>query len=115
MTGTPVSAFTKRYTPPFDEFEVDHILVPVGKSTEVETIGPSIILVFDGIGVITQGDIQNVIGVKKGDVLFVAAGQTIEVAATVEVNEDAPQTQMPLQLYRAGVNTCLYHSQLAEA
>lgn len=114
LTGTPVSAFTKRYTPPFDEFEVDHILVPVGKSTEVETTGPSILLVFDGIGVITQGDTQNVIGVKKGDVLFVAAGQTIELAATLEVNEDAPQTQMPLQLYRAGVNTCLYHSQLAE-
>lgn len=110
LTGTPVNAFTKRYTPPFDEFEVDHIVVPVGKSIEVESIGPSILLVFDGIGVISQGDTQNVtIGVKKGDIFFVGAGETIEVAATMEVNEDVPQTQIPLQIYRAGVNARVYY------
>lgn len=101
--------------PPFDEFEVDCIMVHVGKSTEVETTGPSILLVFDGIGVITQGGTQNfTLGVKKGNIFFVGAGETIEVAATVEVNVDVPHTPIPLHIYRAGVNARVYQPQHAE-
>ncbi|XP_024379036.1 mannose-6-phosphate isomerase 2 [Physcomitrium patens] len=111
LTGTPVSACTTRYTPPFDEFEVDHIVVPVGESINFENLGPSIFIVFEGIGVVAQSDRQTVTSVKKGDVFFVSAGQNFEIAATVEVDEDvAPAVQAPLHLYRAGVNSCLYHT-----
>lgn len=113
LKGTPVSAFTTRYTPPFAEFEVDHIVVPVGASAQIENLGPSIFLTFEGIGVIVQpGTTGAVTGISKGDVFFVPAGHTIEIAATVEVDgEDiTPLHQTPLQLYRAGVNSCLYHA-----
>lgn len=111
LTGTHVSAYTTRYTPPFDEFEVDHIEVPVGASTAFENIGPSIFLCFEGIGAIAQSDTQTVTGIKKGDVFFVSAAQKFEIAATVEVDQDlASLNQGPLRLYRAGVNSCLYHA-----
>lgn len=110
LPGTHVSAYTTRYTPPFAEFEVDHIVVPVGASTEFENQGPSIFLVFEGIGAIAHSGTQVVTGVTKGDVFFVPANQTIEIAATVEVDQDpASLDQTPLKLYRAGVNSCIYH------
>lgn len=110
LTGTPVSAHTTRYTPPFAEFEVDHISVPVGASTEFQNLGPSIFLVFEGIGAIAQSGTDVVTGVTKGDVFFVPAAQTIKIAATVEEDQDPDSLdQIPLRLYRAGVNSCLYH------
>ena len=110
LTGTHVSAYTTRYTPPFDEFEVDHIEIPVGVSTDFENIGPSIFLCFEGIGVISQFGAKTVTGIKKGDVFFVPADQKIEIAATVEVDQDLVSlNQVPLLLYRAGVNSCIYH------
>lgn len=113
LKGTPVSAFTTRYTPPFAEFEVDHIVVPVGASAQIENLGPSIFLTFEGIGAVVQpGTTGAVTGIAKGDVFFVPAGHTIEIAATVEGDwEDLTSLhQTPLQLYRAGVNSCFYHA-----
>ncbi|KAG0596051.1 hypothetical protein M758_UG220000 [Ceratodon purpureus] len=110
LTGARVSAYTTRYTPPFDEFEVDRIEIPVGASTVFENWGPSIFLCCEGIGAIAQSDTQTVTCIKKGDIFFVAASQKIEIAATVEVNEELISLNQPsLQLYRAGVNSCLYH------
>lgn len=111
LTGTHVSAYTTRYAPPFAEFEVDHVVVPEGASIEFENLGPSIFLVFERIGAIVQSGTQVAFtSVTKGDVFFVSAAQTIEIAATVEVDRDpASLNQIPLQLYRAGVNSCLYH------
>lgn len=110
LTGTHVSAYTTRYTPPFDEFEVDHIEIPVGASTDFENVGPSIFLCFEGIGAIALSDTQTVTGIKKGDIFFVPASQKIEIAATVEVDQDpASLNQVSLRLYRAGANSCIYH------
>jgi mannose-6-phosphate isomerase len=110
LTGTEVGAYTTRYIPPFDEFEVDHIEIPVGASTDFENLGPSVFLCIAGIGVVAQSDTQTVTGIKKGDVFFVPSAQKIEIAATVEVDQDpASLNQAPLQLYRAGVNSCLHH------
>lgn len=110
LTGTQVGAYTTRYIPPFDEFEVDHIEIPVGASTDFENLGPSVFLCIAGIGAVAQSDTKTVTGIKKGDVFFVPSAQKIEIAATVEVDQDpASLNQAPLQLYRAGVNSCLHH------
>ncbi|CAK9210316.1 unnamed protein product [Sphagnum troendelagicum] len=105
LVGNSCAPFTKRYTPPFDEFEVDHIVLPVGSTTEIESAGPSILLVFNGVGAVTQGDTKKVSGVSKGDTIFLPAGKKIELAAVLESEDDARLKQPPLQLYRAGVSS----------
>lgn len=108
LSGTPISPFITRYTPPFDEFEVDHICIPVGSSAELQSVGPSILLVFDGLGAVIEGGPNKIVGMKKGDTFFIPAGEKFEISATVEVDL-ASAEQRPLQLYRAGVNHRVYH------
>ncbi|XP_024398750.1 mannose-6-phosphate isomerase 2 [Physcomitrium patens] len=106
LTGTHVNDYTTRYTPPFDEFEVDHIVVPLGSSSELTTMGPSIFLVFEGIGVIGNNDAEDITGLKKGVIFFVPADQKIVIAAPLDADHSYDDLKRkPLQLYRAGVNS----------
>ncbi|XP_042493111.1 mannose-6-phosphate isomerase 1-like isoform X2 [Macadamia integrifolia] len=93
LRGVPLNPYTKRYIPPFDEFEVDCCILPQGKSTIFPTIpGPSIFLVTAGEGIMQTDSFGETI--SEGAVLFVPADTEISVTAT-----------QGLQLHRAGVNS----------
>ncbi|KAJ7549795.1 hypothetical protein O6H91_07G069700 [Diphasiastrum complanatum] len=104
LTGTPVNSFTKRYSPPFDEFEVDHIVVPSGDKVSFAAIsGPSIYLVCEGVGTLTPQR-STIFGLKVGDIFFIPAGKDIEVSAITEADVSG-KASSSLQLYRAGVSS----------
>ncbi|XP_004232352.1 mannose-6-phosphate isomerase 2 [Solanum lycopersicum] len=92
LHGTAINPYTVRYLPPFDEFEVDHcILPPYSTVTFPSAPGPSMFLVMGGEGTMTTS--AEVI-VVEGDVLFAPANTNITIA-----------TSSGLHLYRAGVNS----------
>ncbi|XVE72072.1 hypothetical protein DITRI_Ditri11bG0009400 [Diplodiscus trichospermus] len=98
LKGFPISPYITRYLPPFDEFEVDHCILPKGGSTVFPAIpGPSIFLAFVGEGTLHTGSWEDM--VTEGDVLFAPANTEITIATTSE-----------LQLYRAGVNSRFFHA-----
>lgn len=85
---------TKRYRPPFEEFEVDHCDLPEGKSTKFPSMaGPSLFLVTEGTGIIKTAFSAEM--VRVGDVLFAPANTKITIESSGR----------RLQLYRAGVNS----------
>uniref|UniRef100_A0A7N0SZI6 mannose-6-phosphate isomerase n=1 Tax=Kalanchoe fedtschenkoi TaxID=63787 RepID=A0A7N0SZI6_KALFE len=93
LEGISVNPFTKRYIPPFDEFEVDHCGLPQGGSTAFPAVpGPSIFLVMAGQGTM-RTDISEEI-IAEGDVFFAPADCEIQLTAKTE-----------LQIYRAGINS----------
>ncbi|KAI4321289.1 hypothetical protein MLD38_034691 [Melastoma candidum] len=93
LKGVPVDTYTKRYRPPFDEFEVDHCSLPKGSSTFFPKVpGPSIFVVTSGAGTLCRASVKDE-PVTEGDVLFVPAN--IEVTLTSSTG---------IQMYRAGVN-----------
>lgn len=85
---------TKRYRPPFEEFEVDHCDLPEGTSTRFPAMaGPSLFLVTEGTGIIrTTFSMEKV---RVGDVLFAPANTKLHIESSGR----------RLQLYRAGVNS----------
>ncbi|XP_043694830.1 mannose-6-phosphate isomerase 2-like isoform X2 [Telopea speciosissima] len=95
LHGFLLNPYTKRYLPPFDEFEVDHCIFPQGTSAILPVAqGPSLFLVTAG-----EGTMQTSTGlfgemISEGSVLFVPANTEIMVT-TIE----------GMQLYRAGVNS----------
>ena len=96
LQGVPVNPYTRRYLPPFDEFEVDCCSLPKGASAmfpEVE--GPSIFVVTEGEGTacVRASEEQ----VREGDVILAPAGTEIIFG-----------TSSQLKLYRAGVNSRLF-------
>ncbi|KAF5205502.1 Mannose-6-phosphate isomerase [Thalictrum thalictroides] len=94
LQGIPLDAYTKRYSPPFDEFEVDCCVLPQGASTMFPAVsGPSIVLVTCGKGTM-HIDISTKEEVKEGEVFFVPAYTEISITCI-----------SGLQLYRAGVNS----------
>ncbi|KAF5194897.1 Mannose-6-phosphate isomerase, partial [Thalictrum thalictroides] len=94
LQGIPLDPYTKRYSPPFDEFEVDCCVLPQGASTLFPAVsGPSIVLVTCGEGTI-QIDISTKEEVKEGGVFFVPAYTEISITCF-----------SGLHLYRAGVNS----------
>ncbi|KAI3956854.1 hypothetical protein MKX01_000888 [Papaver californicum] len=98
LHGVPLNKYTKKYTPPFDEFEVDFCDLPKGESVmfhEVE--GPSIFLCTTGDGTLRTFSLTSAAEdvLRDGLVLFVPSGTKIVISAS-------PLTG--LQLYRAGVN-----------
>ncbi|KAK8914204.1 Mannose-6-phosphate isomerase 2 [Platanthera zijinensis] len=96
-----LNPYIRRYTPPFDEFEVDCCLLPPGKSVALfDLAGPSILLVFSGEGGLQIGTGSSTEKVSEGDVFFVPA------EAGISINAGADR---PLQLYRAGVNSKFFH------
>ncbi|KAJ4960447.1 hypothetical protein NE237_020357 [Protea cynaroides] len=95
LHGVLLNPYTKRYIPPFDEFEVDHCILPQGTSAILPVaLGPSLFLVTEG-----EGTMQTKTGlsremISEGSVLFVPSN--IEITVT---------TIEGMQLYRAGVNS----------
>ncbi|KAL9231321.1 hypothetical protein vseg_006562 [Gypsophila vaccaria] len=84
---------TKRYRPPFEEFEVDHCDLPDRKTITLPSVaGPSIFLVTQGTGTMTAG--FSVERITDGDVLFAQANTELTISSETR-----------LQIYRAGVNT----------
>ncbi|KAJ4958881.1 hypothetical protein NE237_025992 [Protea cynaroides] len=93
LQGIPLNPYTKRYIPPFDEFEVDSCILPQGKSAKFPSVpGPSIFVVTAGAGIMQTDSFGEII--SEGAVFFVPADTEITVTAT-----------QGLQLYRAGVNS----------
>lgn len=96
LQGVPLNQYTRRYLPPFDEFEVDHCVLPQGASALFpEVLGPSIFIVTVGEGTMHTGPNRDLI--TEGDVLFAPANTEVSVTTASE-----------LQLYRAGVNNKFY-------
>ena len=98
-----MDSFTTTYTPPFDEFEVDKVLVPLGQTAPLPALpGPSILLVFRGSGAASvdskPGSVQ---GVGVGDIFFVPAGVGVKLGAVVE---ESGESEPLLEVYRARVN-----------
>ncbi|KAL6589872.1 hypothetical protein ACP70R_050186 [Stipagrostis hirtigluma subsp. patula] len=97
LRGVPVQPYVRRYTPPFDEFEVDCCLVPPGELVVVSPVpGPSIFLVMTGEGEIEVDSISDREKAKEGDVFFTPAYTEVKLSAC------GPEF---MQLYRAGVNS----------
>ncbi|KAG9450192.1 hypothetical protein H6P81_010157 [Aristolochia fimbriata] len=94
LHGVPVNEFTRRYSPPFDEFEVDQCTLPSATSVEFpSTTGPSIFIVAAGEGSLQTSATEETI--VQGDVFFIPAGTEFSIKAPF----------MGLLLYRAGVNS----------
>lgn len=94
LYGVPVSSYTKKYVPPFDEFEVDRCILPEGASTVFPAVpGPSIFVVTEGTGTMCPISSSSET-VSEGDVIFVPANIEINLASATG-----------LQLCRAGVNS----------
>ncbi|XP_043694831.1 mannose-6-phosphate isomerase 1-like [Telopea speciosissima] len=95
LQGFLLNPYTKRYLPPFDEFGVDHCILPQGTSATLPVAqGPSLFLVTEGKGKMQTGTGLSGEMISEGSVLFVPANTQIMVT-TIE----------GMQLYRAGVNS----------
>eukprot|EP00271_Cylindrocystis_brebissonii_P014548 TRINITY_DN35911_c0_g1_i1.p1 TRINITY_DN35911_c0_g1~~TRINITY_DN35911_c0_g1_i1.p1 ORF type:complete len:482 (-),score=87.42 TRINITY_DN35911_c0_g1_i1:1259-2704(-) len=107
LKGDRVDKYTSVYTPPFDEFEVERILVPLGETySSFKLAGPSILLVFKGQGLATyssaaDADVKQSTALKVGEIFFVPAEMVVHLSAVVET--EGPQREV-LELYRARVN-----------
>ncbi|XP_057482321.1 mannose-6-phosphate isomerase 1 isoform X1 [Actinidia eriantha] len=98
MQGVPLNPYTKRYIPPFDEFEVDRCILPQGASADFAAIpGPSVFVVMEGEGTMNAASFEDV--VREGDVLFAPANTDIHVTTASE-----------LHLYRGGVNSRFFEA-----
>lgn len=97
LRGTPLNHYISRYTPPFDEFEVDCCSLLPHESVVFPAIpGPSIFVVVAGEGRMQMGTAIDDEMVMEGHVYFVPAHSEIGLTAGAAG---------PLQLYRAGVNS----------
>ncbi|KAG2595932.1 mannose-6-phosphate isomerase 1-like [Panicum virgatum] len=97
LRGVPVQPHVRRYTPPFDEFEVDSCLVPPGKLVVISPVpSPSIFLVMTGEGELQADSLSDGEKAKEGDVFFVPAYTEVKLSAS------GPES---MKLYRAGVNS----------
>lgn len=107
LCGVPVCPYTKRYAPPFEEFEVDASVVPCGHSVFLPPIpGPSVLLILEGDGVMKLdiGTTNCTAALKRGDTFFIPAGIKLTVVSGCEGNPKLDS----LHLYRAGVNSSMF-------
>lgn len=105
LSGVPVYPYTKRYAPPFEEFEVDASVVPDGHCLSLPPVlGPSVLLVLGGEGIMKQvfGANKYATELKRGDTFFIPAGIRLDIAST--------SGDSSLHLYRAGVNSNIFVS-----
>ncbi|XP_020224065.1 mannose-6-phosphate isomerase 1 [Cajanus cajan] len=94
LRGVPVNPYVNKYTPPFEEFEIDRCILPQGETVVFPAVpGPSIFLVTVGDGTMKTGSAKGH-AVTEGDVLFAAANTEISVTSASK-----------LHLYRTGVNS----------
>ncbi|XP_076929416.1 mannose-6-phosphate isomerase 1-like [Bidens hawaiensis] len=92
LKGVPINQYVRRYTPPFEEFEVDQCVVDQGGSVVFPALpGPSVFVVISGEGMMLTSTSED--GVSEGDALFAPAGTEVQVSSESEV-----------RVYRAGVN-----------
>ncbi|KAF5778711.1 putative mannose-6-phosphate isomerase [Helianthus annuus] len=92
LKGVPMNQYVRRYTPPFEEFEVDQCVLDQGASVVFPALpGPSVFVVISGEGTMATASRED--RVSEGDALFAPAGTEVHVSTDTE-----------LQLYRAGVN-----------
>lgn len=95
LRGTPLGRHVFRYTPPFDEFEVDRCSIPAGgEAVLTVSPGPSILVVVVGNGKMIAAAAEH--DVAEGHVYFVPSGVELRLTSG---------SSGPLQLYRAGVNS----------
>eukprot|EP01062_Namystynia_karyoxenos_P008646 TRINITY_DN13042_c0_g1_i1.p1 TRINITY_DN13042_c0_g1~~TRINITY_DN13042_c0_g1_i1.p1 ORF type:complete len:461 (+),score=169.98 TRINITY_DN13042_c0_g1_i1:93-1475(+) len=74
LKGEPVDAHTRRYVPPFDEFEVHWTRVGSGAEGMLQPVpGPSIVVVLEGSGTMMPGAHE----ARRGQVLFVPADSAL--------------------------------------
>jgi len=96
LRGVPLNKNVYRYTPPFDEFEVDRCsLLPDETVTFRPVLGPSIFLVLSGTASVGMDSLNDLETFSEGNVFFVSAN----TEANITNAGDAP-----LVLFRAGVN-----------
>ena len=97
LQGVCVQPYVRRYTPPFDEFEVDSCLVPPGELVLISPVpSPSIFLVMAGEGELQADSLSDGEKAKEGDVFFVPAYTEVKLSSC------GPES---MKLYRAGVNS----------
>nr|GME21352.1 mannose-6-phosphate isomerase 1-like [Ipomoea batatas] len=95
LKGEALDPYTKRYSPPFDEFEVDQCMLPQAATTAFPAApGASIFVITAGEGTMSTASSNE--AVAEGDVLFAPANTGIAVSTT-----------SGLSLFRAGVKTCV--------
>ncbi|KAL1323170.1 hypothetical protein HN51_068232 [Arachis hypogaea] len=101
LQGVPLNPYVNRYTPPFEEFEIDRCILPQGETVVFPAVqGPSIFLVTTGKGMMNiKGGSQKGHEVTEGDVLFAAANIEISIISASK-----------LHLYRAGVNSKFFRA-----
>ncbi|KAK1439098.1 hypothetical protein QVD17_04913 [Tagetes erecta] len=93
LKGVPLNQYVRRYTPPFEEFEVDQCVLDQGTSVVFPAVpGPSVFVVISGEGMMRASSCED--SVSEGDAVFAPAGTEVYVS-----------TNSKLQLYRAGVNS----------
>ncbi|KAI3712938.1 hypothetical protein L1987_71508 [Smallanthus sonchifolius] len=93
LKGVPLNQHVRRYTPPFEEFEVDQCLLDQGASVVFPALpGPSVFVVISGEGTMLTSACED--RVSEGAALFAPAGTEVCVS-----------TGSGLQVYRAGVNS----------
>ncbi|KAJ1684920.1 hypothetical protein LUZ63_016310 [Rhynchospora breviuscula] len=96
LRGVPLNKNVYRYTPPFEEFEVDRCsLLPDEAVTFSPVPGPSIFLVLSGTASIKIDSLNGLETFSEGDVFF--------LSAHTEANITNAAAAM-LVLFRAGVN-----------
>lgn len=106
LSGDQIYPLTKRYAPPFEEFEVDVSILPDGDCVVLPAIpGPSVILVLAGEGIMSQfvGKEKCRSTLKRGDTYFIPAGVRLDILS----GSSSSRTHHSLQLYRAGVSSVL--------
>eukprot|EP01112_Ceratiomyxa_fruticulosa_P015549 TRINITY_DN457_c0_g2_i1.p1 TRINITY_DN457_c0_g2~~TRINITY_DN457_c0_g2_i1.p1 ORF type:complete len:416 (+),score=72.97 TRINITY_DN457_c0_g2_i1:304-1551(+) len=103
FSGNIKDAIIRTYRPPIDEFQVEMIQVNTNYTIESK-VGPSIILIFEGKGVITpihERDI--VLEISKGKCFFIPNHSVLEIKNTAH---------SPLIIYKAAVNDTFSFSSL---
>ncbi|CAJ1844113.1 unnamed protein product [Sphenostylis stenocarpa] len=99
LPGVSLNQYVSRYTPPFEEFEIDHCILPQGETVVFPAVpGPSIFLVTVGKAKMNTGSPKGHL-VTEGDVFFAAANTEISITSASE-----------LHMYRTGVNSKVFHA-----
>jgi mannose-6-phosphate isomerase len=99
LSGVSVNNYIKKYQPPFDEFEMDSCIIPVGETLEFPSIqGPSIMIVLEGKGYLLEIHSDNEtysIPLQSGDIFFIPAETHFQLTANLA----------DFHCYRAGINS----------
>ncbi|KAI8031857.1 Mannose-6-phosphate isomerase 1 [Camellia lanceoleosa] len=94
----PLNPYTRRYLPPFHEFEVDCCILPKGASVVFPAVpAPPVFVVMEGEGTMYATSFEDV--VREGDALCAPANTDISL-----------RTSSELHIYRAGVNSRFFHA-----